>query len=107
MELLMLIIAIFKVSFGILRSVVNNSCPVFHPGGFIDTNFVDKEFIQVNKPWLANPCVNIDPESERLCFYSNKNNSHQAGPRYTRDQLLNVNKRTDYILIFSKMGIRK
>ena len=33
----------------------------------------------VNKPWLANPFVNIDPESEGLCFYSNKNNSRQAG----------------------------
>ena len=63
----------------------------------IDTNFFDREFTQVNKPWLANPYVNIDPESEGLCFYSNKNNSHQAGPKYTRDQLLNLNKRTHYI----------
>ena len=102
----MLTIAIFKVSFSILRSVVNNPSPVFHPGGFIDTNFVDREFTQVNKPWLANPYVNIDPESEGLCFYSNKNNSHQAGPKYTRDQLPNVNKRT-LIRCLSEMGIRK
>ena len=112
MELLVLTIATFKVSFSILRSVVNNSCPVFHPGGFIDTNFVDREFTQANKPWLDNPYVNIDPESEGLCFYSNKNNGHQAGPKYTRDQLLNLNKRTHYIpqaliLCLSEMGIRK
>ena len=57
MELLVLTIAIFKVAFSILRSVVNNSSPVFHPGGFIDINFVDREFTQVNKPWLANRYV--------------------------------------------------
>ena len=68
MELLVLTIAIFKVSFSILRSVVNNPCPVFHPGGFIDTNFGVREFTKVYKPLLANPYVNIEAESEGLCF---------------------------------------
>ena len=45
MELLVLTIAFFKVSFSILRSVVNNPSPVFHPGGFIETNFVDTDSV--------------------------------------------------------------
>ena len=72
MELLVLTIAIFKVSFSILKSVVNNPSPVFLSGGFIDTNYVDREFTQVNKPLLGNPYVNIEAESGGLCFYSNK-----------------------------------